>query len=238
MLPQLIILQLLAHLSADYLFQPQKWSDRKSKGTLTTYHVYHAMVVFGSSYLCSLDIKFWKASLVIALVHLLIDVLKSFFIDKYQKKPLEKFIFFIDQSIHIVVIIGISVAYSNFCKIDFEWDIPLKNIAIITGFILCTKPSNILIKNIFALYSISISPNTDSNSNDKSLPNAGKLIGIVERFMALALVLCSQYTALGFIITAKSILRFEEAKNNEYVLVGTLLSFGIAVLTGILINLV
>ena len=79
---------------------------------------------------------------------------------------------------------------------------------------------------------------SDENNPDKSLPNAGKLIGIAERFIALALVLGGQFTALGFIMTAKSILRFEEAKHNEYVLVGTLLSFGIAVLTGIAINII
>jgi len=55
--------------------------------------------------------------------------------------------------------------------------------------------------------------------------------------MTLALILSSQFAAVGLIIAAKSILRFNAPQKNEYILVGTLLSFGFALLTGILINL-
>jgi hypothetical protein len=46
-----------------------------------------------------------------------------------------------------------------------------------------------------------------------------------------------QYEAVGFIIAAKSILRYEGVKTSktEYVLIGSLLSFGIAIITGITI---
>ena len=69
---------------------------------------------------------------------------------------------------------------------------------------------------------------------DDGLPNAGKLIGIMERFLVLSLILVGQFSAVGLIITAKSILRFKSTQKNEYVLVGTLLSSGIAVIIGIL----
>jgi len=52
----------------------------------------------------------------------------------------------------------------------------------------------------------------------------------------LALILLGQYEAVGLIIAAKSILRFNATKKSEYVLIGTLLSFGIAAFTGIVIN--
>ena len=49
----------------------------------------------------------------------------------------------------------------------------------------------------------------------------------------------SQFEAIGFLIAAKSILRFSETskgtEKSEYVLVGTLFSFLIALSTGILI---
>lgn len=76
---------------------------------------------------------------------------------------------------------------------------------------------------------------TDSTS-EKELENAGKVIGIVERFMALGLILAGQYGAVGLIIAAKSILRFNSPQKNEYILVGTLLSFGCAIMIGLLIN--
>ncbi len=74
--------------------------------------------------------------------------------------------------------------------------------------------------------------------DDVSLPNAGKLIGIVERFLALALIIMGQYAAVGLIIAAKSILRINGTQKSEYVLVGTLISFSIAVFSGILINMI
>lgn len=71
--------------------------------------------------------------------------------------------------------------------------------------------------------------------NDTEIQRAGRWIGTIERVLALALVLLNQYTAIGFIIAAKSILRYNEKDTGktEYVLVGTLLSFSIALFIGI-----
>ena len=51
-------------------------------------------------------------------------------------------------------------------------------------------------------------------------------------------MLLGTYEALGFLIAAKSLLRFQETdtKRTEYVLIGTLISFGVAVLLGVIIN--
>ncbi len=78
-------------------------------------------------------------------------------------------------------------------------------------------------------------PQEDLSIHEQSLPNAGKLIGIMERFLVLALILVGQFSAVGLILAAKSVLRFRSSVKNEYILVGTFLSFGIAVLIGILI---
>ena len=70
----------------------------------------------------------------------------------------------------------------------------------------------------------------------EELPNAGKLIGILERILALTFILIGQYQAVGFLIAAKSVLRYKDTDTlkTEYVLIGTMLSFGIAVVLGIL----
>jgi len=236
MLYQLIILQFSAHLLADFIFQPQSWSNQKSQKVLSAHHFWHILVVFITSYLFSLDFGFWKAALLITVVHFGIDITKSYLQKKFNNRPFEKFLFFADQAIHVIILIMVSIAYSNWYEMDFVVNIPLKDAVIITGFILCSKPANIVIKNILTLYSIKVPDNLNDNNPDKDLPNAGKLIGVVERFLAFALILAGQYTAVGFIVAAKSILRFTATDKNEYVLVGTLLSFGIAVLTGILVN--
>jgi len=68
--------------------------------------------------------------------------------------------------------------------------------------------------------------------NKEDLPNVGKLIGLAERTITLTLVLLGQFEAIGFLIAAKSILRYgEKTQQTEYVLIGTLLSFGIAIIS-------
>ena len=128
--------------------------------------------------------------------------------------------------------------YDSSFGIQFLFEMETKTLAIITGFLLCTKPANIIIKFLFRTFSIETPVDSPDNDEEKSLPNAGKLIGITERLLALALILLGQYEAVGLIIAAKSILRFNATQKSEYVLVGTLLSFGIAAFTGIAINLI
>ena len=129
--------------------------------------------------------------------------------------------------------------FNYFCGINFIVEIPIEIVAIVVSFVLCSKPINIFIKNIFITFAINI-PKGDNqilnNKEEKSLPNAGKLIGIMERFLVLTLIFIDQYSAVGLIIAAKSILRYKSPQQNEYTLVGTLLSFGIAVMIGILIQ--
>ncbi len=69
--------------------------------------------------------------------------------------------------------------------------------------------------------------------------HSGELIGWLERGLILVFVIISQYDAIGFLIAAKSILRFSEAskgdEKSEYVLTGTLLSLATALCLGILV---
>jgi hypothetical protein len=53
--------------------------------------------------------------------------------------------------------------------------------------------------------------------------------------LTLCFVLIGQYEAIGFVIAAKSLLRFKDSETlkTEYVLAGTLLSFGLALVGGL-----
>jgi len=64
------------------------------------------------------------------------------------------------------------------------------------------------------------------------LKGGGKMIGQLERTLIFLLMVIGQPAGIGFLVAAKSILRFEEAKKQklaEYVLIGTLLSFSLAI---------
>lgn len=68
-----------------------------------------------------------------------------------------------------------------------------------------------------------------------SLPRGGRLIGRLERLAILMLVLAEEPAAIGFLVAAKSILRFNEIARDrdrhtsEYVIIGTLASFAWAI---------
>ena len=74
-----------------------------------------------------------------------------------------------------------------------------------------------------------------SDASPKGLANGGRTIGILERALIFLFVLVGQQAAIGFLIGAKSVLRFGSVSDDravsEYVIIGTLASFGWALLT-------
>jgi len=95
-------------------------------------------------------------------------------------------------------------------------------LAFIAGLLLATFAGGHVVARLVARWS-------DELEND-GLKNAGRLIGLLERAIIFMLVLAGQPAGIGFLIAAKSILRFEttsnDQKTSEYVIVGTLASFG------------
>jgi hypothetical protein len=68
----------------------------------------------------------------------------------------------------------------------------------------------------------------------------GLMIGILERFILFLMVLLGYWSALGFVIAAKSIARFKELDEKgfaDYYLIGTLASVLVALLSGVTVNL-
>ena len=77
-----------------------------------------------------------------------------------------------------------------------------------------------------------------SSDDNQELLKAGSTIGILERVLILILLMFDQYTAIAFILTAKSITRYNKISENpafaEYYLIGTLSSVIIAVLASLI----
>ncbi|MBS3806163.1 MAG: DUF3307 domain-containing protein [Bacteroidales bacterium] len=235
---QLLILQFTAHVLADFMLQGQRWSERKASGPFTRHHFWHTLIVFAVSYLLSFDPGFWIAALLIAFLHLGQDILKSAI--KVRKA---KNLFFTDQLIHLVILGAVSIGYNHHATYQMPFDMSLRTLAIASSIVICLKPANIIIKNILDVFDIEAPGEPSQNmtqegreEDSRGLPNAGKLIGIVERLLAFVLVLFGQFSAVGLIIAAKSILRFRNTKHSEYVLVGTLLSFGIAIFLALIVS--
>ena len=93
------------------------------------------------------------------------------------------------------------------------------------------KPSSVIL-------SLFLKQWTPTGDNSQSLPNAGQWIGYLERILILTFILIQSIEGVGFLLAAKSVFRFGELnkpkdiKTTEYVLIGTLSSFAIAILIG------
>lgn len=66
------------------------------------------------------------------------------------------------------------------------------------------------------------------NNNNPGIAKAGRYIGVLERALVMAAVLSGKYEIIGFLLAAKSIVRYPEMKDHvhfaEYFLIGTLTS--------------
>lgn len=105
------------------------------------------------------------------------------------------------------------------------------------GFLFVIFPSQYIMKYATKKWSDSF-----EDAEKDALKDAGKWIGIFERILIFVLVVCNQYGAIGFLIAAKSFVRFSETggktrAQTEYILIGTLISFTIAIATGVIISI-
>lgn len=228
----LLVKLLLAHLIGDFLLQPTTWVlDKEAKKHKSIYLYFHILLHGILAFALVFEKDFLWFALLLAVLHGVIDSFKL----QFQTKKTKRFWFLLDQILHLITIFGIAFFYTN-TTIDFNlsgdnfW-------IVITGIVLLTKPTSIIIRNIISIWT------PEKKPKNNSLENAGNYIGILERLFIFCFILTHHFEAIGFLLAAKSIFRFgdlkaaKDRKLTEYVLIGTLLSFGIALLIGLLVQL-
>lgn len=231
----MVFIQLiLAHLFGDFILQPNSWvAEKESKKLKSRYLYLHVLIHTILSFIFLWNTELWWIAFLIGVSHFIIDSAKL----SFQTAKSKKSWFFIDQALHIAVIAGISFYFNEF---NFNF---LKNqeiLKIIMAALFLTTPASIFIKIL--LSSWTPVPETQNNIQTESLSSAGKYIGILERLLVFTFIVVNHWEGVGFMVAAKSVFRFsdlaqaKQRKLTEYVLIGTLLSFGMAVLTGILIK--
>jgi hypothetical protein len=230
----LFIKLLLAHLLGDFIWQPNSWvADKELKKHKSVYLYIHILLHGFLAAILVGQISFIPYAILIAITHGIIDLIKL----NFQKNKTKRTWFVADQIAHLLILIGIALLYQNKGIINFWSDNEFW--ILITGILLVTKPTSIFIKTIISIWS----PESQNNHHDNSLANAGNYIGILERLLVVCFILTAHFEAIGFLLAAKSIFRFgdlKEAKDRkltEYVMIGTLISFGIAIIAGLVIQM-
>jgi hypothetical protein len=226
----LFVKLLLAHLLGDFLLQPGKWVIHKSAHKIGSRYLYfHVLIHFVLVLLLLGNYTHWRIALVIALSHYLIDLGKLYSEPSFSNRAVP---FFIDQALHLLILFGCAYYGNIIGQIDFLLD--QIDWGLLTAAFFLTFPSAILMNILLEKMSDQIS------LDHKSLPNAGKYIGMIERLFVLIFILAGRWEGIGLLITAKSVFRFNDLKESnsrkltEYILIGTLLSFGLAIATGLI----
>ena len=154
---QILILQIIAHLLADYSFQSHDMAQEKlTSGFKSKKLKWHILIVFILSWMLSFQWEFIVASALIASLHWVIDGLKKIITSKNQ---LAKYAFFIDQTLHLFVIIGSVFLFVQFFDVHTFIQLPINTheFLIFLGFLLCTKPASIFIGEVLKVYNIQFS---------------------------------------------------------------------------------
>lgn len=234
----LLLLQLLmAHLVVDFVLQPKFWIEHKRKYKARSYIlVIHSLLAGILTLIFLQSWEWWYAALFISVTHYIIDVWKL----SQQKDDLKYFL--LDQLFHLIIMILVWLYLIN----GFSQLLPslkglinsVQFLAIVGGYLLVIFPAGFLIGKATQRWQDEIEPTYKMNS----LEAAGRYIGIFERILVLTFIITDNFAAIGFLIAAKSILRFSDKtetgarKQTEYVLIGTLMSFAITILLGLLIR--
>lgn len=224
----------IGHLLGDFYFQSEKLAkhkDAKYTGVLLHSLEYYFVVLLVMLPLFSMDM--FIAATFLSLTHFVIDTVKFILLKKKKIRKNSK-AFVVDQCAHIICILVLAyiMDYYNFtagylkivsdvinvfglnAEVTVRW---------IMAVLIIHAPVNIFIQNFLSDY---------KPKNDETLimvdNRAGRRIGTLERVIMLIFLSLNQYVAMGFVLTAKSIARYDKISKDEkfaeYYLLGTLLS--------------
>lgn len=240
----------MLHFVGDYYLQFKKLADFKEInlwGVVLHSILYSVpafisiMLVDGSNYLI------WIA--IMCGTHFIIDFIKFFvkplcFTPKANAEEPEpdKHIlkvdirYFTDQLLHLITIISISIWFLQ-SNPDIGMNPTIRNILNIrheqltllfqaaAAFVVVLQPVSLTFYKIFNIDVLADAktPRNKEDANDRpvDIKGTGAIIGFMERIIMLCLLILGEYTAIGFVIAGKSIIRFNSNVKQEFFIVGT-----------------
>ena len=246
MLYNYLLLLMIGHILGDFYFQTEKIAEKKD-------NKYTGVLLHSVEYLLAMLIPMipvvsWDmllAAIYSSIIHFVIDTVKYLLL-KTKKVSKNGKTFIIDQGLHILSIFILSyIMYcwnfniSHFSIVFDIFNVFEINKMLLARWLLCVLilhiPTNILIQNLLGGYKPK-APNGDIIVIDNRV---GRKIGSIERLIMLMFIAMDQYAAMGLVLIAKSIARYDkitkDEKFAEYYLLGTLLSTASVVLCKVLL---
>lgn len=225
----LLALLVLGHAMADFVVQTDKLVDRKRSRRGLADHGFQVALVHVLIVAPFATLGTVVAILVLALGHVIIDQAKIVAEPNVRWKAT---VFIVDQAAHVTLLVA-----TWWVVVAFDWwlprSLPVPSASVTGAAVLAT------------LYAVAWNGGAgivrellrSRGGAEVDTPNRmGKLIGCLERWIVVTLVLLSQWAAIAFVFAAKSIARIKQIEDREfaeYYLVGTLASFVVGTAIGL-----
>ena len=214
-MPETLTALYFAHVLADFVLQSNWIARNKHRPQAMALHVALVMVAM---VLClgSLD----PALFTLAAIHFGIDLIKT----HSGRRGLWPFL--ADQAVHLGTLVGMALIapqlWSQGLWAAYSTIPPL--MALAAGAIVATRAGGFAVGFLMEPFAA---------ATRHGLPGGGQVIGNLERGLIFLLMLTGQAQGIGFLIAAKSVLRFgtvgDDREVSEYVIIGTLASVGWAI---------
>lgn len=202
---------LFAHALADFLLQPARMALAKDQPRML---FAHGGVVLATALAATGSLH--PALFALTAVHMAIDALKARLGRGFGA-------FLADQAAHLVTLGTVAALAPQIWAGGLWGGVPQLPalFVLLSGAIFATRAGGFAIGQLMQPWAEAIRLD--------GLPGGGRAIGHLERGLIFLMVMGGMAEGIGFLIAAKSVLRFgtvkEEAKLSEYVIIGTLASF-------------
>lgn len=217
-MPETLAALLLAHAVADFLLQTNRMVETKRRPATL---LLHTAIVLATAQAALGRIDAWEP-LALAAAHLVIDATKAWAL------PNRLWAFLADQTAHLGTILAVALYAPDL----FEGGMWAAQ-SWVPG--VMAQAAGLILATVAGGHAVALLVAPLARDAPRGLPEGGRLIGLLERGIIFLLIAVDQPAGIGFLIAAKSVLRFESTKGqeaSEYVIIGTLASFGWAMVAG------
>ncbi|HZY80252.1 MAG TPA: DUF3307 domain-containing protein [Cyclobacteriaceae bacterium] len=221
---------LIVHMLGDFvLFRSDRLKEKGKNLWRSNQLLIHTAIHFILAWIALWNIYYWPYALAIGLSHYVGDLAYG---TMSHRRP--QIWFVADQVFHVLIIVVVASLITGITLVDGVMSLNVSWV-MIAGFVAVSFPAARCISIFLSQW-----PPARSSEKLKGMVSAGLWIGILERALIYIFIIAGHWEGIGFLLAAKSIFRFGDLTSSkdiyltEYIMVGTLLSFSIAVITGLL----
>ncbi|MEW6073114.1 MAG: DUF3307 domain-containing protein [Planctomycetota bacterium] len=239
----ILALLFAGHSLADFVFQSPAMVEGKHRDVRLLFR--HGWQVFAVHALVLLPFLLdgglaVPVSLAVAIAHVFVDAGKPALGLRVGVGPLGSF--FLDQALHAATLVLVAAIWASSdlppeegpLVVDLE---TLRALGVVTAaYAFAVHGGSAVVAAVLA----SVRPTEAEAESMATGPSPGRVIGILERLLVVTLVWLGEWSAVGFVLAAKSVARFKELDDRNFAetyLIGTLTSVLVAGALGLAIRI-